>query len=119
MKHDISISEMKQMQNELYQKNKDIWQDRTPNKSKDHFLYMVEEMGECISIIKKKGIEAIMEEASIRERFVEEMVDIEMYYVEILNRLNITPEEYAQAFEKKHHTNMGRDYLKEHKEKQV
>ena len=39
-------------------------QDMEPNAAKNHMLYMIEEIGECISIIKKKGINAIMQDSN-------------------------------------------------------
>ena len=77
-----------------------------PNAAKNHILYMIEEIGECISIIKKKGINAIMQDSNVRSRFLEEITDVQNYYIEILNRLKITPEEYSKAYIEKHNINM-------------
>ena len=93
-KKDLSISEMQKMQLDLYEQNKDKWNDMEPKAAKSHMLYMIEEIGECISIIKKKGINAIMQDSDVRSRFLEEITDVQNYYIEILNRLKITPEEY-------------------------
>lgn len=117
MEKDLTISELKQMQYELYEKNKENWNDMEPKAAKNHLLYMVEEMGECISIIKKKGIDEIMHNPSIRGRFTEEMVDVLMYYIEVLNRLEITPEEFSKAYVEKHQRNLSRDYVEENKKK--
>lgn len=114
---DLTISEMKEMQFELYEANKEKWGDREPKYAKTHLLYMIEEMGECISIIKKKGIDAIMEDSEVRSRFLEEITDVQNYYVEVLNRLNITPEEFSNAYIEKHNINMKRDFERENKEK--
>lgn len=114
---DLSISEMQKMQLELYEVNKDKWGDMEPKAAKSHILYMIEEIGECISIIKKKGINAIMEDKDIRARFVEEITDVQNYYIEVLNRLQITPEEYSKAYIEKHNSNMSRNYEKDNKEK--
>lgn len=116
-KKDLTISEMKEMQLELYEANKEKWGDREPKYAKTHLLYMIEEMGECISIIKKKGIDAIMEKPEVRERFLEEITDVQNYYVEVLNRLKITPEEFSNAYIEKHNINMKRDFERENKEK--
>ena len=89
---DLTISEMKEMQFELYEANKEKWGDRDSKYAKTHLLYMVEEMGECISIIKKKGIDAIMEN-------------------------QITPEEFSNAYIEKHNINMKRDFERDNKEK--
>ena len=116
-KKDLNISDMKKMQLELYEKNKDKWESMEPKYAKTHILYMIEEIGECISIIKKKGIDAIMENSNVRARFLEELTDVEMYYIEILNRLKITPEEYSNAYIEKFNSNMNRDYEKDNKSK--
>ena len=110
-KENLSVSERQQMQFDLYEVNKEKWNDMEPNAAKNHMLYMIEEIGECISIIKKKGIDAIMENPEVRGRFVEEMTDVQNYYMEVLNRLKITPEEFSKAYIDKHNTNMTRDYV--------
>lgn len=114
---DLSISDMQKMQLELYEVNKAKWNDMEPKAAKNHILYMVEEIGECISIIKKKGINSIMEDEAVRSRFIEEITDVQNYYIEVLNRLKITPEEYSKAYIDKHNSNMNRNYEKDNKEK--
>ena len=114
---DLSISEMKKMQEELYEANKDKWKKFEPEDAKNHILYMIEEVGECISIIKKKGIKAIMEDKEVRSRFLEEITDVQNYYIEVLNRLNITPEEYSNAYIEKHNYNMNRNFQKDNEQK--
>lgn len=114
---DLSISEMQKMQLDLYEQNKEKWGEMKPNNAKSHILYMIEEIGECISIIKKKGIASIMENQNVRSRFLEEITDVQNYYIEILNRLKITPEEYSNAYIEKHNINMKRNYEKDNKEK--
>ena len=117
MENDLKISELKQMQFELYEKNKEKWNDMNPEAAKNHLLYMVEEMGECISIIKKKGIDQVMNEEVVRSHFTEEFSDVLMYYTEVLNRLNISSNEISSAYLEKHNTNMKRNYLEENKKK--
>jgi NTP pyrophosphatase (non-canonical NTP hydrolase) len=117
MEKDLKISELKQMQFELYEKNKERWNDMEPNAAKMHLLYMVEEMGECISIIKKKGIDKVMNDEGVRGRFTEEIADVLMYYTEVLNRLDISAEELSNAYIKKHEINLNRNYVEENKKK--
>ena len=117
MENDLKISELKNMQFELYEKNKEKWNDMEPKAAKNHLLYMVEEMGECISIIKKKGIDEIMNNETVRGHFTEEMSDVLMYYVEVLNRLEISSEEISNAYVKKHKTNLNRNFTEERKKK--
>ncbi len=118
-KKDLKISELKQMQLKLYELNKEKWNDMDPNHAKDHILYMIEEIGECISIIKKKKIDNIMNDEHIRNRFIEEMSDVLMYYIEVLNRLNVSAEEFTNIYMQKYNTNLNRDYEKENKNKYV
>ena len=114
---DSNISEMIKMQKELHEINKERWGEYYPEDAKNHLLYMVEEMGECISIIKKKGIDTIMQEGHVRERFVEEISDVLMYYIEVLIRLRISPEELSKAYIEKHNTNMNRNFVEDNKRK--
>lgn len=114
---DLSISDMKKMQLELYEVNKEKWGDREPEYAKNHILYMIEEIGECISIIKKKGIDSIMNNIQVRERFLEELSDVAMYYIEVLNRLDISSEELSNAYIEKHNINMKRNFERENSEK--
>ncbi len=88
-----------------------------PKATKSHILYMIEELGECISIIKKKGIDEIMENKEVRGRFLEEITDVQNYYIEVLNRLKITPEEFLNAYIEKHNINMNRNYIKDNEGK--
>lgn len=114
---DLSISDMQELQQKLQKAFENEWGKQKPEDAKSHLLFMIEEMGECISIIKKKGIDAIMEDEDIRVRFVEEITDVQNYYIEVLNCLKITPEEFSDAYIEKHEHNMKRNYEKENKEK--
>lgn len=109
---DLNISEIKDMQIKLYEKKQ--WSDMEPKYAKDHMLYMIEEIGECISIIKKKKIEQIMENQDVRAKFIEEFADVLMYYTEVLNRLEISSEELSRAYINKYDTNLNRDYKEEY-----
>lgn len=114
---DISIAEMQNLQRELQEANKEKWGEQKPEHAKSHLLYMVEEMGECISIIKKKGIDSIRQDKEVRARFLEEITDVQNYYIEVLNCLEITPEEYAKAYIEKHNYNMKRNFSEDNAEK--
>lgn len=113
---DLTISRMMQLQQELFEQHKDTWSPMEPEYGKDSILYMVEEIGEVISVIKKKGHTAIMEQNSVRSVFLEEMADVLMYYHDALLRYHVTAEEISEAFLKKHRHDMDRDYSKEYKE---
>ena len=58
-----------------------------------------------------------MNDKDVRNRFLEEITDVQNYYIEILNRLKITPEEYSNAYIEKHNVNMNRDYEKDNTKK--
>ena len=119
MEKDLKISELKEMQFKLYELNKENWHDMEPQYAKDHILYMVEEIGECISIIKKKKVENVMNDEKIRHRLIEELSDVLMYYIEVLNRLDISAEEFASIYLEKYNTNLNRNYEEENKKKYV
>ena len=113
---DLTISQMMQMQRELFEPHKDEWPPMEPEYGKDYILFMVEEIGEVISIVKKKGSAAIAEDLAVREAFLSEMADVLMYYNEILLRYHVTSEEISEAYAKKHSCDMTRNYEKEYKE---
>ena len=113
---DLSISRMMQLQKELFEPHKDQWHPMEPEYGKDFILYMIEEVGECIAILKKKGSGAVMEDPAVRKAFLSEMADVLMYYHDILLRFGVTPEEISEAYVTKHRTDMARDYESEYKE---
>ena len=117
MEKDLNISDMMKMQLELWEVNKDRWSPMEAKYGRNFLLWMIEEVGEVIAIIKKKGDNAIMEDESIRSSFVEEMSDVLMYYNETLLRYGITAEEISSAYVKKHNKNMERNYKEEWKKK--
>lgn len=111
----INISEMMEMQKELWEIHKDKWSPMDAKYGRNFLLWMIEEMGEAISIIKKKGDNAIMNNDEVRKAFVEEMSDVLMYYNDTLLRYGITPDEISSAYIQKHNKNMGRNYQEEYK----
>ena len=114
---DLKISDMMQMQKELHKLHEQEWSPLEPEYGKNTILYMVEEIGEVISIVKKKGDRAVLNDPSVREAFLEEMADVMMYYTDTLLRYHIAEEEISEAYVKKHGKNMGRDYTAEYEEK--
>ena len=114
---DLTISRMMQMQRDLYERHKDAWYPLEPEYGKDSILFMVEEIGEAIAVLKKKGSAAIMEDPAVREAFLTEMADVLMYYHDVLLRFHVTPAEISSAFAKKHGYNLERDYTREYEEK--
>jgi NTP pyrophosphatase (non-canonical NTP hydrolase) len=57
-----------------------------------------------------------MHDYETREKFVEELGDVLMYFIDVLNRYKITPEEFSSIYMKKFSTNMVRDFKKEHED---
>ena len=114
--NDIRISDMMKMQQLLWEKHRDSWSPMEPEYGGEFILYMVEEIGEVISIWKKKGERAIVEDPSVRSAFLEEMADVLMYYNEVLLRFHVTPQEISQAYQDKHDRNMTRNYQKQYEE---
>ena len=112
---DLSLSQIMAMQKALFDLHAQEWSPMEPEFGKDSLLYMMEEVGEVIAIIKKKG-GAVVENSTARAAFLEEMADVLMYYTDVLLRYHVTPEEFAEAYLKKHYRNMGRDFTKEYKE---
>lgn len=113
---DLSIGRMMLLQKELFEPHKDKWHPMEPEYGKDFILYMIEEVGEVIAILKKKGHNAVMEDPVVRQAFLSEMADVLMYYHDILLRFHVTPEEISEAYAGKHSVDMQRDYDREYKE---
>lgn len=114
---DIRISEMMEMQQKLWENNKEYWSPIEPQYARNYILWMIEELGESIAIIKKQGDKAIMDNEGVREAFKEELSDVLMYYIEILRRYHISAEEISQAFIKKYEKNLKRNYKIEYTKK--
>ena len=112
--YDIKISEMMEMQRQLYAAHKNKWSPRTPENAKEFMLFMMEEFGEVVAIYKKKGNRAIVEDAAVRGHFCEEMADVLMYFTEVLLCYGITPDEFSSAYIEKHCKNMGRNFTGEY-----
>lgn len=114
---ELAISDMMQMQKELWTLHQDTWSPMKPKFGRDFILWIMEEIGESIAIIKKKGDQAIVQEPSVRAAFLEEMCDVLMYYFDTLLRYDVTAEELSAAYSCKHILNMNRDFQKEYQKK--
>lgn len=106
----IDFQDMMEMQKELFEPHRDEWDPLEPRWARNRLLWMVEEVGECIAIIKKKGDAAIMEDEAVRENFCAEAADVLMYLNDVLISYGITPEEISGAYVAKHEYNMRRNY---------
>ena len=105
---DFGINEMLEMQKALQEKYKDKWKPVSPERGKDQLLWMVGEIGEVIDIIKKHGGENACGEAGLRERLIEELADVLMYYNDVLLCYGISAEELKRSYIGKFEKNMNR-----------
>ena len=87
---ELKISDMLKTQYQLWEAHKDKWSPMEPKYARNSLLWMIEEIGEVIAIIKKKGESKIIEDDNVKEMFREELVDVLMYYLDVLNRYGIT-----------------------------
>lgn len=106
---DGKISEFLEMQRILAE-TKGWMKDRNPDHAPMSLLWSIEELGEAIAIIKKKGGDAIMDNPSVRSHFTEECADAFMYLFDMLLSYGITAEEFTDAYIAKFRRNMGRDW---------
>lgn len=113
---DLSISQMMQLQKDLFVAHGSKWAPMEPEYGQEFILNIVEEIGEVITIVRKKGDNTVVSDPVVRDAFLEEMSDVLMYYMEILLRYHVTPEEISEAYKKKHDHNMGRNYKKQYEE---
>lgn len=111
---DLRISDMMQMQLKLWECNREKWSPFEPQYGRESLLWMIEEVGEIISIIKKKEESDIMDDHEVRNKFVEEFADVFMYLTDTMMRYGITPDEISTAYVEKHIKNLGRNYSEEY-----
>lgn len=107
---DLKMSDLLRYQRALLEKHKDDWNPHTPEFGRDSLLWCIDEIGEVIAIIKKKGDKAIMDNEHVRAHFVEECSDVMMYFIDMLDCYGITAEEFSEAFEKKAKRNLNRTW---------
>lgn len=105
---DLDFTGMQEMQRELQEKYREKWGGLSPKKAVSTLLWLYGELGEVGDIIKKKGINDIMQREDVRGDFVEELCDVMMYFNDIMLCFSITPEELSRAYINKHERNMTR-----------
>ncbi|WP_061995137.1 dATP/dGTP pyrophosphohydrolase domain-containing protein [Clostridium sp. ATCC 25772] len=110
----LSLKYIQNIQKELQDKHKEKWHALTPEYGRSCLLWMMEEFGEIVSVIKKCGENDIMNNATVRNAFIEEFVDVMMFMNDALLCYGISAEELSSAYIKKYHKNMGRNWNEEH-----
>lgn len=105
---DFTMNEMLGMQRILQDRYKHKWEPIGPETGKNKLLWMLGEVGEVIDIIKKNGGTKAAEDPELRERLVEELADVLMYYNDALLCYGITAGELRQVYKEKFQRNMKR-----------
>lgn len=112
---ELKISDMMRCQTALWEKHRDSWEPMTPKSARNYLLWMIEEIGEVIAIIKKRGEKDIMSDDGLKSIFTEELVDVFMYQLHILNNYEISALDFSAAYIKKNNYNQVRDYEGQHR----
>lgn len=105
---DFTINEMLDMQLQLQEKYKDIWEPICAETGQNKLLWMIGEVGEVIDIVKKHGGEKACSDPVLRTQLVEELADVLMYYNDVLGCYGISAEELKAAYIEKFQRNMSR-----------
>jgi NTP pyrophosphatase (non-canonical NTP hydrolase) len=69
---------------------------------------MIGEIREVIDIIKKNGSEKAVSDSILREKLIEELADVLMYYNDVLLYYGITTDELKHSYTNKFKKNMTR-----------
>lgn len=85
----------------LQEKYKQKWEPICPETGKS-------EIGEVIDIVKKHGGMNVSTDAKLRRDFIEELVDVLMYYNDVMLCYGITANELKYAYTEKFEKNMKR-----------
>ena len=105
---DFGILEMQEMQKALQDKYKHKWEPICADTGKNKLLWMIGEVGEVIDIVKKHGDKTACTDPELRNRLVEELADVLMYYNDVLLCYGIGADELKAVYEEKFNTNMKR-----------
>jgi NTP pyrophosphatase (non-canonical NTP hydrolase) len=105
---DFTISELIAKQQKLREAHD--WDPHIPENGRNSLLWSVDELGEVIAIIKKKGDRAIIDNPVVRAHFVEEVADVIMYLCDMMDCYSITGEEFSAAYDAKWKRNMTRSW---------
>ena len=110
----MTMQDWMDIQNQLQEKYRGIWEGDSPETAKHHLLYAVEEIGEVSAIMKKRSPQAIVTDAGLRAHFCEEMADVFMYLTDVLLCCGVTAEEFEAAYQAKAARNLTRNFPQEH-----
>ena len=110
----FTIGDFMDIQTALQEKYKGIWEGNHPETAKNHLLYAVEEIGEVSAILKKRGAQAVVDDAAVRAHFCEEMADVFMYLFDVMLCCSVSAEEFESAYRAKAERNLRRDFVGEH-----
>ena len=110
----MTMQDLMDIQNELQEKYRGVWEGNSPETAQHHLLYAVEEIGEVSAIMKKRSPQAVVRDEALRAHFCEEMADVFMYLTDVLICCGVTAEEFEQAYRAKADRNLKRDFPKEH-----
>lgn len=104
----LDITMIQEMQEHLQARYAGWWEPVDPERGLNKLMWMIGEVGEAAQILKRKGAQGVMNDASVRADFVEEMCDVLMYFGDVLLCYGVTPEEFEGIYRAKHERNMTR-----------
>lgn len=105
---DLGFLEMQEIQKQLQDKYRGKWSPLTPELGKQKLLWLMGELGEVVDVVKKEGGSKIMEDKDVRTHFIEEMVDVMMYFNDVMLCYDVSVEEMRRIYLEKHQRNLGR-----------
>lgn len=105
----LTIKDMYTYQKNLQAKYAEKWGEPiSPEMSKNKLLWAYGEMAEAGDILKKKGVDAAMNDLELRKNFLEEIGDVMMYLYDVLLCLGMSPEEFSEVYKAKCERNKNR-----------
>ncbi|MDR1599285.1 MAG: nucleotide pyrophosphohydrolase [Oscillospiraceae bacterium] len=103
----LTIDEMRSLQLRLNAKHPE-WEKLRPEYGRSCLLWMMEEFGEVVRVLKRNDDEQVMDDPAVRSGFIEEMCDTLMFFVDTLICYDVSPEEFAAAYRAKAAGNLKR-----------